>query len=319
MNLLPALGLGAVTGMRSMMGLAFFSDRAEEDKTNHDNPAMQFLSSPRTAALLKIFAMGEVLMDKLPFTPDRTDAAPLIGRVVLGGLVGAAVSKDNWIQGGAVGAIGALAATYAAHYISKSLHDYMIYGPVYVGDLQRESLAATAAVHHQVVEQPFAFQRLGPYLAQTVRKPCITQRELARLHRLRHIGHPQGRFVVQRLRRRLRALVFPVLHFPRCRVGGRPRFLERLARVVERDLLELQRAWIAVTWHDALSSRRQPTLRCYAAAIATARRSISASEYTGVVTAFTATDAPVSRSYAARVRLKKREAATVALHRRAVS
>jgi uncharacterized membrane protein len=123
MNLLPALGLGAVTGMRSMMGLAFFSDRAEEDKTNHDNPAMQFLSSPRTAALLKIFAMGEVLMDKLPFTPDRTDAAPLIGRVVLGGLVGAAVSKDNWIQGGAVGAIGALAATYAAHYIRKSLHD----------------------------------------------------------------------------------------------------------------------------------------------------------------------------------------------------
>jgi len=46
---------------------------------------------------------------------------------------------------------------------------------------------------------------------------------------------------------------------------------------------------------------------------------MSASEYTGVVTAFTATDAPVSRSYAARVRLKKREAATVALHRRAVS
>jgi uncharacterized membrane protein len=144
MNLLPALGLGAVTGMRSMVALAFLSDRAEETKSRQDNPALNFLKTPHTAALLKIMAAGEVLMDKLPTTPDRTDVAPLIGRLVLGGLVGAAVSKDNWIQGGAVGAIGALATTYAAHYVRKSLHDEQQIPDVVLGVVE-DTIAATAA------------------------------------------------------------------------------------------------------------------------------------------------------------------------------
>ena len=122
MNLIPAFGLGAVTGIRSMMGLAFFSDHADEMK-DESNPALDFLKRPRVAALLKIMAAGEVVMDKLPFIPARTEAAPLIGRVVMGGLVGAAISKDKWIQGGVVGAGGALGATYAITYLRKILHD----------------------------------------------------------------------------------------------------------------------------------------------------------------------------------------------------
>src|SRR5262249_52404157 len=102
MNLLPAFGLGAITGMRSMMALAFVSDHAEKEKHHNDNPALHFLTLPQTATALKVMAAGEVVVDKMPFTPNRTDAAPLIGRVILGGLVGAAISKDKWIQGGAV-------------------------------------------------------------------------------------------------------------------------------------------------------------------------------------------------------------------------
>lgn len=124
-NLLPALTLGAISGMRSMMALAFVSDRAEDEK-DHDpnpNPALTFLTEPRTVALLKIAAMGELLVDKLPFAPARTDVAPLLGRMVMGGLVGAAISKDKWLQGGAVGAVGALVTAYTAYHIRKSLHD----------------------------------------------------------------------------------------------------------------------------------------------------------------------------------------------------
>ena len=123
MNLFPAFGLGAITGMRSMMALAFVSDHAEKEKHRNDNPALNFLTHPQTVNALKVMAAGEVIMDKMPFTPNRTDAAPLIGRVVLGGLVGAAISKDKWIQGGLVGALGALLATYTAYYIRKTLHD----------------------------------------------------------------------------------------------------------------------------------------------------------------------------------------------------
>lgn len=152
-NLLPALGLGAVTGMRSMMALAFFSDRAEEDKGERDNPALNFLRTPRTVALLKIFAAGEVIMDKMPFTPARTDLAPLMGRVVLGGLVGAAVSKDKWIQGGVVGALGALAASYVAYYIRKSLHDEQHIPDLLLGMAEDALVAKTAnsiVAHYEI-------------------------------------------------------------------------------------------------------------------------------------------------------------------------
>ncbi len=127
MNLLPAFGLGAVTGIRSMMGLAFFSDHAKDEKKSwqgkDSNPALDLLKNPQVANLVKMMAAGEVVMDKLPLIPARTSAAPLIGRVVMGGLVGAAISKNKWIQGAAAGAVGALVATYAITYLRKTLHE----------------------------------------------------------------------------------------------------------------------------------------------------------------------------------------------------
>src|SRR5215217_7425835 len=123
-SLLPAFGLGAVTGVRSMIGLAFFSDRAENtsQKQAKNNPALALLRMPQAAPIIKMMAAGEVVMDKLPFAPPRTDLVPLMGRAALGALVGAAVSKDKWIQGGVVGAIGAVASAYAAYHIRKALH-----------------------------------------------------------------------------------------------------------------------------------------------------------------------------------------------------
>ncbi len=122
MSLRAAFGLGAVTGMRSMMGLAVFSNHANQEKSS-DNPVLKLLKRPEAAAVLKLMATGEVVMDKMPFTPDRVALQPLIGRMVLGGLVGAAAAKHDWIKGGAAGALGALSAAYASYYIRKALHD----------------------------------------------------------------------------------------------------------------------------------------------------------------------------------------------------
>jgi len=122
MSLLSAFGLGAVTGVRSMVGLAFFSDHANEDREKN-NPALNLLQMPQAAPILKVMAAGEVVMDKMPFAPDRTAAGPLIGRAVLGALVGAAISKDKWVQGGIAGAVGAVVSAYTIYHLRKALHN----------------------------------------------------------------------------------------------------------------------------------------------------------------------------------------------------
>lgn len=66
------LGLGAVAGVRSMSAPALLSRAASRGSIEgiEDTP-FAFLSSPRTARILTVLAVGEALADKLPFSPDR--------------------------------------------------------------------------------------------------------------------------------------------------------------------------------------------------------------------------------------------------------
>ncbi len=122
MNLLPILGLGALSGLRSMTALAFLSDQASKD--SYDGSLLQILlKQPQTALLLKMMAVGEMVMDKTPFVPSRLQAIPLVGRAVCGGFVGAAISKKQPLQGACVGALAAIAGSYGAYYARKTLHD----------------------------------------------------------------------------------------------------------------------------------------------------------------------------------------------------
>jgi uncharacterized membrane protein len=66
--------------------------------------------------------LGEVVADKTPFVPNRTDPAALIGRAVSGGAVGAAVfsaRRRSVVIGAAIGAVAAIGATYAAFHLRK--------------------------------------------------------------------------------------------------------------------------------------------------------------------------------------------------------
>jgi len=148
-NLLPALGLGIVSGMRSMMGLAFLSDKVH-DATGETNPALALLKLPQTALLLKVMGTGEAIFDKTPFIPARTAALPLIGRAVCGAFVGAAVSKKYWREGAVVGAIGAIGSTYAAYTIRKALQDEAHIPNVVLGFVE-DTMAASIA--HRIVDQ----------------------------------------------------------------------------------------------------------------------------------------------------------------------
>ncbi|HEX8385952.1 MAG TPA: DUF4126 family protein, partial [Rubricoccaceae bacterium] len=76
----------------------------------------RLLGSSGAARLLALAASGEFVGDKLPFTPNRTSALPLWGRIGSGALVGAAVAaarrESPWLPA-AVGAVAGLASSYA--------------------------------------------------------------------------------------------------------------------------------------------------------------------------------------------------------------
>ncbi|QYJ15237.1 hypothetical protein Rxycam_01052 [Rubrobacter xylanophilus DSM 9941] len=110
-----AVGLGAISGMRSLSGPAFLSRAASKGHVSLDGTALAFLGSPLLSKALALLELGELIGDKLPVAPSRTATLPLVGRAVSGGLVGAALfaSEDRRTATGAIlGASAAIAAAF---------------------------------------------------------------------------------------------------------------------------------------------------------------------------------------------------------------
>jgi uncharacterized membrane protein len=77
-------------------------------------------------SLFVMFAVIELVVDKLPNTPSRTAPAGLAARAVMGALSGAAVAigsqtGTSGIVGAVLGLIGAVATAYAGYYIRRGL------------------------------------------------------------------------------------------------------------------------------------------------------------------------------------------------------
>lgn len=113
-----AAGFGIVAGMRSMSAPALLSRRLRHlpaYRVRRKGRAVRLLASRRTAAVLTALAAGEMVADKMPGVPARTDPPGLMGRAVMGALSGAAVA--GWRGGTAVGAmlVGGAAAVASAH------------------------------------------------------------------------------------------------------------------------------------------------------------------------------------------------------------
>jgi hypothetical protein len=102
------LAIGTITGMRSMAGAATLAAR-------HGG-----LLKSATA----LMAAGEMAADKTLIVGNRTDAVPLIGRAVMGGLLGGLVARerhDGMLLGGLVGAATAVLATHLAYQLRTRL------------------------------------------------------------------------------------------------------------------------------------------------------------------------------------------------------
>jgi uncharacterized membrane protein len=123
MNYACEAAMGAVSGLRSFTGPAIVSEAAHRKLLHLEKTPLSFLSSGNAAKTSIALAIGELIADKLPFTPDRTKLPSLMARFVAGALAGAAVAgkrkRNDQIAAAVVGGAAAIAAAYAGNQYRK--------------------------------------------------------------------------------------------------------------------------------------------------------------------------------------------------------
>jgi uncharacterized membrane protein len=116
--LLLALLIGVVSGLRSVTAPAVVAWGAHLSWLNLRNTALSFMASTAAVVIFTLLALFELIADKLPSTPSRTEPVGLIARVLLGGLSGAGVAESGAqspVVGAVLGAVGGVAGAFAGY------------------------------------------------------------------------------------------------------------------------------------------------------------------------------------------------------------
>lgn len=119
-----AFAIGLVAGLRSLTAPAIVAWSAYLGWLNlHDSP-LAFMGSGVAVALFSLLALGELIGDKLPRTPSRTALAPLLARIITGGLSGAslcAAAHRSLAIGASLGGIAGVLAAFLGYGIRRTL------------------------------------------------------------------------------------------------------------------------------------------------------------------------------------------------------
>ncbi len=118
MILALCLLLGFAAGLRSMTPPAAVAWAAHVGWLDLDGTPLAFLGSAPARYLLLAAMLGELVADKLPFTPARTGIGPFTARIVSGALTGAALAAGSGASlaaGAIAGALGAVAGTLGGY------------------------------------------------------------------------------------------------------------------------------------------------------------------------------------------------------------
>jgi uncharacterized membrane protein len=144
----PALaaGMGVVAGLRSMVAPAVVALAAERGLIRIGNSPIALVISSKVSKKTIELALSEVIADKLPFTPDRTNPGPLVARIVSGAICGAALcaaAEQPLRRGAMLGGLGAVVGAFAGYHLRKRLSREM---PSLVVALAEDVLAITGGV-----------------------------------------------------------------------------------------------------------------------------------------------------------------------------
>ncbi len=143
--------LATATGARSMTGLAALAKARSSDSDDEHGGAA------RLAAVMGSMAAMEMVGDKLPNIPNRTDAGPLLGRVAAGAIIGATIggmTRRNRTTGALVGALTALIATELTFRFRRVLSEHM--PPLLAAAVEDAVVVSVAAAGVNALSRPGA-------------------------------------------------------------------------------------------------------------------------------------------------------------------
>ena len=113
-QLLPAVVIGAIAGLRTFTAPAAISRAARNGLIEVRGPVLKLLDSERASNILTAMAVLEIVADKMPWIPARTKPLPLGARILSGAFSGAALSPAAARrQAAAAGAIAAIVFAFA--------------------------------------------------------------------------------------------------------------------------------------------------------------------------------------------------------------
>ena len=120
------IGMGILTGMRSAAAPVIAAQILSNTNMGSQviRSAVGFIPSNAVVHALKLIALGEFMVDKFPFTPNRTRSVSLVVRCIAGGLAGAAVfnaAGKRPFAGAIMGGVVAGASTYGSFWLRKGL------------------------------------------------------------------------------------------------------------------------------------------------------------------------------------------------------
>jgi uncharacterized membrane protein len=118
--LLFAFLIGCVCGLRSMTAPAVIAWGTQLGWLHLDGGLLAFFANKISVVIFSLFAAGELIADKLPFIPSRTQLGPLGVRIVFGATCGAALcisSAVSPVAGAMLGGVGGVGGAFAGfHY-----------------------------------------------------------------------------------------------------------------------------------------------------------------------------------------------------------
>ena len=116
--LLFAFPIGCVCGLRSMTAPAVVAWGAHMGWLHLDGSWLAWVDNKISLVVFSLLAVGELIADKLPFIPGRTQPGPLGARIVFGAICGAALSLSGGaspLLGGILGGLGGIAGAFAGY------------------------------------------------------------------------------------------------------------------------------------------------------------------------------------------------------------